>query len=62
MVSKYMKNSSTSLGIKEMQTKSRLILQLILVRMSIITNKTYSNAGKGAGKRNSYSLLGRNEI
>jgi hypothetical protein len=58
-----MKKCSTSLAIKEMQSKTMLRFHLILVRMAIIKNTNNNNAGKDAGwkgeqERNSHTLLG----
>jgi hypothetical protein len=50
MASKYMKKCSTSLVIKEMQIKT-LRFHLILVRMTIIKDKTTTNAGEDMVKQ-----------
>jgi hypothetical protein len=56
MASKYMK-CSTSLVIKEMQSKTTLRFHLTPVRMAIIKVITTTNAGKDVAKQNSYTLL-----
>jgi hypothetical protein len=57
MASKYMKNCSTSLAIKEMQIKTTLRFHLTPVRMAIFKGDTKTNAGKDAVKQETYTLL-----
>jgi hypothetical protein len=57
MANKYMKKCLTFLAIKEMQMKMTLRFHLILVRM--ITIKKTTNAGEGAGKKESLHILGK---
>ena len=51
MANKHMKRCSTSLIIREMQSKTTVRYHLTLVRMAIIKNLQIINAGKGMDKR-----------
>jgi hypothetical protein len=50
MASKFMKNCSTSLVIKEMQIKTTLKFHLTLVRMAIIKGNNNNKCWQGCGK------------
>jgi hypothetical protein len=58
MAKKHMKKCSTSLAIKEMQSKTTLRFHLTLVRMATIMNKT-TNVGEDVEeKKPSYTVGG----
>jgi hypothetical protein len=50
MANKYMKNCSTSLGAKDMQTKTALGFQLTPVRMALIKGDKNNKCKQGRGE------------
>ena len=59
MANRHMKRCSSSLIIREMQTKTTVRYHLTLVRMVIIKNLQMTNAGEGVEKREpSYTVGG----
>jgi hypothetical protein len=60
MSNKHVKTGSTSLAIKEVQTKVTLRFHLTPVRMATINNTTTTNAGEDVGERSFYTIVGRN--
>ena len=60
MAKKHMKRCSTSLTIREMQTKTIVRYRLTSFRMAAIKKSTNNNAGEGVEKREPSYIVGGN--